>query len=83
MQSLLRKAICKGKWVLLYGSRVVAISESKDEIVKHFTKFAEKLDPRHHFPGAIYVKVGEEDKFYRIRTDENEAELFDSQKKVV
>ena len=80
MQALLRKAICKGKWVLLYGSRVVAISESKDEILKHFSKFAEKLDPRHHLPGAIYVKVGEEEKFYRIRADEEQEEPFDAQK---
>lgn len=70
MQSLLRKAICKGMWVLLYGSRVIAVSETKDELVRHFNKFTEQMDPRHHLPGAICVRVGEESKIYRIKTCE-------------
>jgi hypothetical protein len=73
MQALLRKAICKGKWVLLYGSRVIAVSETKDEIVRHFSKFTEKLDPRSYLPGAICVQVGNENKIYRISVD-NEVE---------
>jgi len=74
IQALLRKAICKGKWVLLYGSRVIAVSETRDEIVRHFYDFSEKLDPRHHLPGAICVQVGNENKFYRISVDEEEEE---------
>ncbi|MHA1206797.1 MAG: hypothetical protein ACTSSO_04425, partial [Candidatus Hodarchaeales archaeon] len=65
MQALLRKAICKGKWVLIYGSRVIAVSETKDEIVKFFNQFKNKLDSKDHFPGAICVQVGNENKFYR------------------
>lgn len=74
IQALLRKAICKGKWVLLYGSRVIAVSETRDEIVHHFHDFSEKLDPRHHLPGAICVQVGNENKFYRIPVEEEEKE---------
>ncbi|WP_455463904.1 hypothetical protein [Candidatus Hodarchaeum mangrovi] len=66
IQELLRKAICKGKWVLLYGSQVIAVSETRDEIVKHFHDFSKHLDPSHHLPGAICVQVGNEHKFYRI-----------------
>lgn len=74
IQALLRKAICRGKWVLLYGSRVIAVSETRDEIVRHFHDFSEKLDPRHHLPGAICVQVGNENKFYRIPVEEEEEE---------
>ena len=70
MQALLRKAICKGKWVLLYGSRVIAVSETRDEIVRFFSNFKEKLDPQNYLPGAICVQVGNENKFYRIPTDQ-------------
>ncbi|MHA1214016.1 MAG: hypothetical protein ACTSPG_01890 [Candidatus Hodarchaeales archaeon] len=66
IQELLRKAVCKGKWVLLYGSRVIAVSDTKDEIIKHFRVFSQQLDPRQHLPGAICVQVGNEHKFYRI-----------------
>ena len=73
MQALLRKAICKGKWVLIYGSRVIAVSETKDEIVKFFNQFKNKLDSKDdHFPGAICVQVGNENKFYRIPIDQEE-----------
>ncbi|UCE12390.1 MAG: hypothetical protein JSV04_09340 [Candidatus Heimdallarchaeota archaeon] len=72
IQALLRKAICKGKWVLLYGSRVIAVSETRDEIVNYFRDFSERLDPRHHLPGAICVQVGNENKFYRIPVEEEE-----------
>jgi hypothetical protein len=72
MQALLRKAICKGKWVLLYGSRVIAVSETKDEIIRFFGQFKEKLDNKDRYPGAIYVQVGNENKFYRIAMDQEE-----------
>ena len=72
MQALLRKAICKGKWVLLYGSRVIAVSETKDEIIRFFGQFKEKLDHKNRHPGAIYVQVGNENKFYRIPIDQEE-----------
>lgn len=72
IQALLRQAVCKGKWVLLYGSRVIAVSETRDEIVRHFREFSEKLDPRCHLPGAICVQVGNENKFYRIPVDGEE-----------
>jgi hypothetical protein len=80
MQALLRKAICKGKWVLLYGSRVIAVSETRDEIVRFFSKFKEKLDPKDHFPGAICVQVGNENKFYRIPTDQETDNHADTEK---
>lgn len=84
MQTLLRKAICKGKWVLLYGSRVIAVSETRDEIVNHFHDFSEKLDPRDHLPGAICVQVGHENKFYRIPVEEEEGkEKFEPTNKLV
>jgi len=66
MQALLRKAICRGKWILLYGSKVMAVSETRDEILRHFHDFSETLDPRQNLPGAICVQVGNESKFYRI-----------------
>ncbi|MHA1940857.1 MAG: hypothetical protein ACXACP_07500 [Candidatus Hodarchaeales archaeon] len=72
MQALLRKAICKGKWILLYGSRVIAVSDTRDEIVRFFSQFREKVDPKDHYPGAICVQVGNENKFYRIPTKEEE-----------
>jgi hypothetical protein len=72
IQALLQKAICKGKWVLLYGSRVIAVSDTRDEIVRHFRYFSESLDPCHHLPGAICVQVGNENKFYRIPMEEEE-----------
>ena len=72
MQALLRKAICKGKWVLIYGSRVIAVSETRDEIIKFFSQFRDKLDSKDHFPGAICVHVGNENKFYRIPVDHEE-----------
>jgi len=72
MQALLRKAICKGKWVLIYGSRVIAVSETRDEIVKFFSQFKDKLNSKDHFPGAICVQVGNENKFYRIPVDQEE-----------
>ncbi|MFX0183158.1 MAG: hypothetical protein ACFE95_08770 [Candidatus Hodarchaeota archaeon] len=81
IQALLRQAICKGKWVLLYGSRVIALGETRDEIVRHFTEFAEKLDPRNHFPGAICVQVGQENKFYRLRVNEEHEVIVDSTSK--
>ncbi len=66
IQSLLRKAICRGKWVLLFGSRVIAVSETRDEIIRHFRDCSENLDPRNKLPGAICVQVGNESKIYRI-----------------
>ena len=66
IQSLLRKAICKGKWVLLFGNRVIAVSETRDEIIRHFRDCSKDLDPRHKLPGAICVQVGNESKIYRI-----------------
>ncbi|MHA1966849.1 MAG: hypothetical protein ACW964_03490 [Candidatus Hodarchaeales archaeon] len=66
IQSLLRKAICRGKWVLLFGSRVIAVSETRDEILRHFRDCSENLDPRNKLPGAICVQVGNESKIYRI-----------------
>jgi len=72
MQALLRKAICKGKWVLIYGSRVIAVSETRDEVVKFFSQFKTKLDSKDQFPGAICVQVGNENKFYRIPIDQEE-----------
>jgi hypothetical protein len=85
MQALLRKAICKGKWVLLYGSRVIAVSETRDEIVNHFHDFSENLDPCDHLPGAICVQVGHEKKFYRIPVGEEEEgeEKFEPTHKLV
>lgn len=80
MQALLRKAICKGKWVLLYGSRVIAVSETKDEIIRFFGQFKEKLDYKNRFPGAIYVQVGNENKFYRIPMDQDEEVKLESKK---
>lgn len=72
MQALLRKAICKGKWVLIYGSRVIAVSETRDEVIKFFNQFKNKLDSKLDFPGAICVQVGNENKFYRIPIDQEE-----------
>ena len=66
MQALLRKAICRGKWILLYGSKVMAVSETRDEILRHFQDFSDEMDPRQKLPGAICVQVGNESKFYRI-----------------
>jgi hypothetical protein len=80
MQALLRKAICKGKWVLLYGSRVIAVSETKDEIIRFFGQFKEKLDNKNRFPGAIYVQVGNENKFYRIPMDQDEEKKAESKR---
>ncbi len=72
MQALLRKAICKGKWILLYGSRVIAVSDTKDEIVRFFSQFRDNIDPKDQYPGAICVQVGNENKFYRIPTNDEE-----------
>ncbi len=80
MQALLRKAICKGKWVLLYGSRVIAVSETKDEIIRFFGQFKEKLDNKNRHPGAIYVQVGNEHKFYRIPMDQEEEKSSETDK---
>ena len=80
MQALLRKAICKGKWVLLYGSRVIAVSETRDEIIKIFSQFKEKLDNKNRHPGAIYVQVGNENKFYRIPLDQEDENNSESEK---
>ena len=80
MQALLRKAICKGKWVLLYGSRVIAVSETKDEIVRFFGQFKEKLENKNKYPGAIYVQVGNENKFYRIPMDQDDEEKTETKK---
>ncbi|PWI49431.1 hypothetical protein CEE45_01155 [Candidatus Heimdallarchaeota archaeon B3_Heim] len=80
MQALLRKAICKGKWVLLYGSRVIAVSETKDEIVRFFGQFKEKLENKNKYPGAIYVQVGNENKFYRIPMDQDDEEETETKK---
>ena len=81
MQALLRKAICKGKWVLLYGSRVIAVSETKDEIIRFFSQFKEKLDNKNRHPGAIYVQVGNENKFYRIPIEQDGSDNSESEKK--
>ena len=80
MQALLRKAICKGKWILLYGSRVIAVSDTRDEIVRFFSQFREKIDPNDQYPGAICVQVGNENKFYRIPTNEEEKSELASEK---
>lgn len=65
MQALLRKAICKGKWVLIYGSRVIAVSDTKDEIVRFFNQY-KKNNIKQQLPGAICVQVGNENKLYRL-----------------
>lgn len=74
MQALLRKAICRGKWVLLFGSRVIAVSETRDEIVKHFRNYcSNNLNPQNDPPGAICVQVGNESKIYRIPIEEDDS----------
>ncbi|MFX0085099.1 MAG: hypothetical protein ACFFAU_05465 [Candidatus Hodarchaeota archaeon] len=71
IQSLLRKAICRGKWILLFGSRVIAVSETRDEIMKHFRDYcSNNSDPCNNPPGAICVQVGNESKIYRIPVEE-------------
>ena len=52
--------------MLLFGSRVIAVSETRDEIIRHFRDCSENLDPRNKLPGAICVQVGNEGKIYRI-----------------
>ncbi len=73
IQTLLRRVI-KGMWVLLYNSRVIAFSDEREEMFRHFTKFIEKSDPQQSLPGAICVQVGNEKPFYRIPVDENTTE---------
>ncbi|MHA1512710.1 MAG: hypothetical protein ACTSRJ_01435, partial [Candidatus Hodarchaeales archaeon] len=53
-------------------SRVIAVSETRDEVVKFFSQFKTKLDSKDQFPGAICVQVGNENKFYRIPIDQEE-----------
>lgn len=77
MQALLRKAICKGKWVLIYGSRVIAVSDTRDEIVRFFTQYKEK-NTTQQLPGAICVQVGNESKFYRLPMNPKETTNSDS-----
>ncbi|MFW9780119.1 MAG: hypothetical protein ACFFE8_14810 [Candidatus Heimdallarchaeota archaeon] len=73
IQTLLHRVL-KGMWVLLYGSRVIAFSEEREEIVRHFSEYIEKGDPHECLPGAICVQVGHEKPFYRIPVDDNTAE---------
>jgi hypothetical protein len=77
MQALLRKAICKGKWVLIYGSRVIAVSDTRDEIVRFFTQYKEKTTTE-KLPGAICVQVGNENKFYRLPRNSKDTKNPDS-----
>ena len=74
IQSLLRKAICRGKWVLFFGSRVIAVSETRDEIMNHFRDYcSNNSNPCNNTPGAICVQVGNESKIYRIPVEEEAA----------
>lgn len=76
LQSLLRKTICRGKWLCLFGSRVIAVSETRDEIMKHFRDYCSNNS--RSLPGAICVQVGNESKIYRIPVKDEDAKEDES-----
>ena len=76
VRSLLKRAIsCSGKWVVLSGNKVLAISDSFDELRSIFADFKNPKEFFDHFLGAICVCIGNEKIIYRISPEDDFSQI--------